>query len=211
MALCVLLVALGVADARGEGIAHLAVDGFGKTVVHEYPRSQMLLHGTLFDGNGIPAPGVGVQVVAQPFAGGSPGVYGGTTDSNGHYAVYVPRGSSRLVTLSAAGATREVRELVSPYLWITVDPRGHGRVLFTGGVAVARPFPLPTVMLQDLTPTGWQTFGAVNPNGNSHLWRYVYRHAPRGAIGLTLRFRATTLPNTAWQPGVSITKEATVR
>lgn len=193
------------------GIALLVVslargDGFGRFVFHTYNRSGMVMRGRIFDGYGNPAPGQPVQVVVQPFAGGPPAVYGGVTDGTGRYTVVVPHGPSRLITVTAAGSTQETREIVAPYLWISVRSLRHGNVRFSGGVAIAHGWPLPTVILQDRTSSGWRTFGAVNPNPRSHFWRFIYQHA----APQTLAFRVVTLATAAWAPGRSRVKEATI-
>jgi hypothetical protein len=204
-AIVLLLVCASVAAAGG---IHLMTDGFGKTTYHRYDSSQMLMHGSLFDGYGNPALYAGVQVTVQPFDGQPAAVYGGLTDAHGQYAVKVPRGSSRLITVSAAGATREVRELVAPYLWITVTPRSHGRTVFTGGVLGDPGAAPPMVRLQDRTPAGWVRFDSVNVNPHSHLWRDELRDL--NAHG-RFEFRAVSDPSAAYLPSVSAAKWAAVR
>lgn len=187
-------------------------EGFGHTTFHTYRDSQMLMHGTLFDPYGNPATGVGIQVTVRPFDGEPATVYGGFTGRGGHYAIRIPRGPSRLITVSMGGTTREVKEIVRPNAWLSISVGRHRHMVFSGGFIGSRTAGAPTVLVQARPTSGrlpWATFGASNPNWRSHLWRYRYTPT-RSLSGSRFWFRAITLPTSAYARGYSDAKEAIV-
>jgi hypothetical protein len=189
-------------------------DAFGSVVRRRFLRSALTLSGMLLDSTGAPAAAVPVVVQASPLAGGGPAaVAQATTDAKGRYTLAVAEGESRLLTVQAGGSERMVEELVAPSVWLSVRARPHARVLFFGGLIDGDATSQPTVTLQDATPEGWRTFAAIEPrSAGRHAGRfaYLYRSAPE-TIGSSFRFRATTMPTPAWEPGVSKVHEATVR
>jgi len=192
------------------GKAH-GISAFGRQVTREYAHSSIRIRGTILNGGGSPGAGVGVLVQVRNWRGGVTRIFGGTTDGRGRYNIRIPKGPSRLLTVIAQNTVREVRELVHPQISVSVRSHGHLALLFTGKVDVDN-FPgLPTVILQDDTPSGWQTFGAVLPSPIDHRYRYVYSHADPGTAGHSFKFRAVTLQNSAWMPGYSSVRMGTVR
>lgn len=205
VALLVTLALVLVLPALATGLA-----AFGKQVRRDYQHAGLDVKGTILNAGGSRAAGVRVIVSVRTWYGGGGATYGTTTNGSGRYSVHIPRGPSRLITVSAQNTTREIRELVSPHVWVNVASHGHREMLFRGGVSVDRHATVPTVLLQDRTPTGWQTFGAVNPSPRSHLYRFVYHNAPSGAVGFRFAFRAVTLQNNAWMPGISAPETAMI-
>lgn len=208
VAFCASPAGLWTALAQGSFRPDLAA--FGRQVQRDYPHSSIRLRGTILNAGGSPGVGVPVTVQVRNWRGGVIRYFGGTTDGRGRYNIRIPKGPSRLLTITAQNTTREVRELVHARVSLAVKSRGHRVLLFRGGVNVDN-FPgLPTVLLQDRTPSGWQTFGAVLPNPRSRRYRYVYRNAPAGSVGFRFAFRAVTLQNSAWMSGTSASEEAMI-
>lgn len=190
------LVILALLVGRASGLA-----AFGSQISVDYSHSGIHVRGQVLNAGGSPGGGASLLVSWRTWYGGGGGAYVTRTDGRGRYNVWVPPGPSRLITIVAGSqSVREVRELVHPRVWMGVVAKGHGKLLFRGGIAIDHHGTLPTVMLQDLTSHGWATFGAIIPSSRSHLFRYVLRNAPRGPM---FSFRAVTLQNNAWMPGYS--------
>ena len=127
----------------------------------------------------------------------------------GRYGFRIPRGASRLLTVeNLDGGSLMVRELVSPNISLRIHARPRA-VLILWGRVLTDSAENPTVVLQDLAPTGWQTFGVCQPSPWGS-YRYVY-HSDPSTLGDRYAIRATTMPTSTWQPGVSGVHEATVR
>lgn len=211
---CLLLLLFAILAAWGVvvEVAHAKyhkVDPLDHVVFSRYQNSGVMLTGKLLTGGGTPSVGTTVSAASYKFAGGPPSYYHGIVSARGHYRIWVPPGPSRIIVVAAPGEAAKVKEIVSPGLWITIRSRSRGRMLFTGGIMTDRASVLPTLLIQDRTPGGWETFGAVNPNYHSHLWRFRYR-APRAVRGFRFRFRVASLPNAAWSAGRSAPSESWV-
>ena len=183
-------------------------DTFGTQRVRSYLFSGLDLTGSLLTSAGAPSVGTAVTVQSSALDGSGPAsVASGTTDARGHYAITVPRGSSRLLTVAAAGNSLMVRELVAPNVFLKVHARRGAVLILWGRVLTAGP--ALTVVLQDRAPQGWQTFGVCAPDALGR-YRYVYKSAP-ATVGYRFAFRATTMPTLAWQAGTSGSRNATIR
>lgn len=186
-----------------------AAKGDGATVIrHRLDRSELDLRGQVLLAPGT-NPSVGALVTAQVTDwDGQPVTYfSARTDDHGNYSLVIPQGPSRVITVTLANhPIQTVAEFVKAVPRLSVSRPHRGVTVFHGGVKDNVGAPLPVVVLQDLTPSGWRTFGACNPNWISHLWRIRYRSNVR----LTLRFRVMTLPNAAFATGYSKQVRATV-
>jgi hypothetical protein len=185
-------------------------DAFGDQVARSYLSSGLTLAGQVFTASGAPAAGAPVSVVSASLGGSNPAIIkSGRTNAQGRYRFRVSRGSSRLLTVwNGWGGSLMVRELVSPDVSLWVHAHSGARLVL-GGRVLTDTSANPTVVLQDLAPTGWQTFGVAAPNSWG-AYQYVYRSDP-STVGHRYAIRATTMPTSAWQPGVSGVHEATVR
>jgi hypothetical protein len=184
-----------------------------------YSRSALTLSGTLESTSGVAAPGVPVNVWAQPASGGNFTRLAHTTSNGaGAWTLTAPRGSSRLLrvvagasaTAASAADSVSVRETVTPVLSLHVATPGGGRIVFTGRLQVA-PLgqPRPFVFIQTRGPDGWEEVGSpvrVGPHGE---FDYVYRSSPL-TLGRRFRFRAATPQTTLWQPAQSPVHSAVV-
>jgi len=175
-----------------------------------YTRSALTLEGEILAPSGAPAAGVPVSVTQSNLDGQDARIImTGDTNSAGWYGFNVPAGRNRLLTVNAPNGGRLVtRELVAPDVSLRVTALPGAVLVLSGRVEVqAGP---PTVVLQDLTPTGWQDFAVASPNGFTGGYTDRYQSAP-GTVGGRFQFRASTMPTASWQPGVSGVREATVR
>jgi len=186
-----------------------AADAFGSQETRSYLFSGLMLVGQVWTAAGSPAAGAPVFVQAAPLDGSAPVVVAsGVTNGQGWYGFRVGRGASRLLTIQAPGGDLVVREFVRPNISLRVHARPRA-VLILWGRVLTDSAENPTVVLQDLAPMGWQTFGVCQPSPWGS-YRYVY-HSDPSTVGDGYAIRATTMPTSAWQPGVSGVHEATVR
>jgi hypothetical protein len=185
-------------------------DAFGATVARSYLFSGLTLTGQVLTSSGGPTAGAPISVVAAALDGSAPTIVAaGHTNAGGRYRFRVPRGPSRLLTVeNLDGGSLMVRELVAPNVGLWVHAHTAARLVL-GGRVLTDSSANPTVVLQDLTPDGWETFGVTAPSAWGG-YRYGYR-SDAGTVGDRFQFRATTMPTGAWQTGVSGVREATVR
>jgi hypothetical protein len=186
-------------------------DAFAGTVSRRsYRFSDLTLAGQVLTGTGSPAAAAPISVVSAALDGSNPTVIAtGHTNAQGWYGFRIPRGASRLLTIeNLDGGSLTFRELVSPNISLRVHARPRA-VLILWGRVLTDSTQNPTVVLQDLAPTGWQTFGVCQPSPWGS-YRYVY-HSDPSTVGDRYAIRATTMPTSAWQPGISGVHEATVR
>ncbi len=178
-------------------------DMFGSTRVHSYLFSALSLTGRVLTAAGTPSAYAPITVTSS-VAGV---VASTTTNSWGGYRIRVPVGPTRLLTVQTTGDSLAVEELVAPNVYLTAHAHPHATLFFYGHVTVSTA--PPTVVLQDLAPVGWQTFGVATTNATG-AYRYTYHSEPSTA-GLRYAFRAITLPTPLWQPGSTGKHYATVR
>jgi len=188
-------------------------------VSRRYPDSGVRLSGTVESSSGVAAPGVAVALWARPAGSNAfTRVARTSTDGTGAWTLSAPRGPTRLLRVVAGananptkvGSSTSLTETVTPALSLRVATPGHGRIVFTGRLAVA-PLgdPRPLVFIETRGPDGWEEVGApirVDANG---AFRYVYRSSPL-TFGRRFSFRATTPATTLWQAARSTTQSAVV-
>lgn len=179
-------------------------DAFGVQRVRSYLYSGLTVTGQLLTAAGNPSAGAPITVVSSV----SGVVASGKTNSEGWYGLRVPRGPSRLLTIEALGDALMIRELVAPNVSLRVHAHRRAVLILWGDVLCDFASPAPTVVLQDLAPNGWQTFGVAAVRAGRY--RYIY-HSDASTVGDRFALRATTMPTAAWQPGVSGVRYATVR
>ncbi|MGA2925031.1 MAG: hypothetical protein ABSG43_03395 [Solirubrobacteraceae bacterium] len=183
---------------------------FGHVVKRGYLGSALRFAGEVVDGTGEPADGVSVVVLAGNLDGSGMTPVASTVSAHrGRFLVRTPRGGPRLLAVEAGGTLlEEVRQLVSPTVWVGVRSVRGARLVFHGRVFA--PGTNPAVMLQSRTPRGWQTFAGLTPNAANHGFAYVYRPSP-ATVGYRYAFRAVTLPADPWISGASHAHDCTVR
>ncbi len=198
----------GVPQYSCAGLARTA-DAFGNVWRRTYYWSGLRLSGRLLDPAGGPSVGTTVTVSAGAIGGPAVVVATVATDANGRYEVTVPRGISRMITVTAAGDTMMVEELVAPNVWLKVHAR-PGAVLVLWGRIMYGTSPPPVVIFQDLVPNlGWYEFKHATVAANGR-YRAIYHGSPTTAR-LTLAIRAETTGTSVLGPGGSSVHYVTVR
>jgi hypothetical protein len=189
-------------------------------ISRRYNHSAITLSGTLETPAGVPASAVPVTLWAQPASGGPfTKLHQTATSGAGAWTLTAPRGSSRLLRVSAGSqatpASAEnaisVREAVTPTLSLHVATPGHGTLVFSGRLAIA-PLgtPRPVVFIETPGPSGWEAVGApvrVGPHGG---YRLAYRSSSV-TLGRRFKFRAETPATERWRSAQSAVRSAVVR
>ncbi|MGA2470678.1 MAG: hypothetical protein ABSG64_08310 [Solirubrobacteraceae bacterium] len=196
-----------------------ATSGLHESVYHSYENSELTLTGKLESSSGTAAPGITVTAwTAPPNSPSFTKLASTTTDSAGHWALYTPKGASRVLRVVAAGAPPTntsgivtVTETVSPTVSLHVASYRHAKLVFSGKVAIS-PLgnPRALVRFEVHSASGWQEIGTpvrVSANGN---YSYTYSGSTL-VIGHTFAFRVTVPATSRWKLGISPVRHAVVR
>jgi hypothetical protein len=190
-------------------------------LMRSFSSSAVSLSGHLLR-SGTPAPGVTVWLAAKEGAQGASGtrvLARTTTDATGSWSLRAGRGCSRQLLIGygndpgseAAGESTTISETVRPSLSLHVNAPGHGRIVFSGHLAI-RPLgsPRPLVSIQARVAGGWETVGVpIRVRGNGD-YRYVFESSPV-TYGRRFAFRASTPATSLWSSGSSPIRLAVVR
>ena len=184
-------------------------DAFGSNVRRAYPKSGLKLTGTVLTPTGGNSVHTRVSVDIFNAAGQPQAVLASTTTgAHGHYKLFVPRGRSRVLTLVADNNLLRIVEYVSPSVSLHLHARRRA-VLILWGKLRAGAGPMPTVVLQDRAPNGWQDFSVASV-GIRGGWRAIY-HSAKGTAGRRFAIRAVTTEATGLLPATSKTHMTRVR
>ncbi|WP_270037808.1 hypothetical protein [Solirubrobacter ginsenosidimutans] len=194
-------------SASGDGV--LTVDGANTRTV---PYATVKVTGTARSADGSPAPGARVDVAARVGNGAWHPLVAANADAHGRFMAMLPKGPSREVLLSYAGAVATVRLLVIAPVQLAVDRRRvrNGQtVRFSGripdaGAAQAR------ITLQAWARDEWVPFKSVALKRGRFAARYRFTGTPTTSL---YRFRAVVdaAPDLPYAAGHSTTVSVLVQ
>ncbi len=181
---------------------------FARSFTRNYLRSDLTLTGKVVNA-GSPAANATIVAYSSPNQAGPYAPIASTlSDVTGHFKLMLGQSDSRFVEVTVDGAPPVTfHENVRASLTLHIKPLSNARMRFTGQITVAPDGAIPWVILQDLTPIGWQEFGA-EPVAAAERFRYTYR-ALASAIGSGFQFRAYTIAGAGYLANASPVEWAT--